>query len=189
MKIFTEVGFETYAATATAKFLSLPEVGGGQKFMFDEGAIAAVNLPAFLASTGYKNPEGPMGNFQSAFHTELQMFPWIMENPHHMTNFNLLMAAQRHSRSEWFNIAPAEKVLLDGYTGEGQSETLLVDIGGNTGNDLQAFRKQYPQARGKLVNQDLPQVIESQNDWEGVVPMKHDFFGPQPVKGMSFQTV
>jgi hypothetical protein len=125
-----------------------------------------------------------MGNFQAAFHTELQMFPWIMSNPEHMTNFNLLMAAQRHSRSEWFDVAPAEKVLLDGYIEGGESDALLVDIGGNTGNDLQAFKKRYPDFQGKLINQDLPPVIESQTSWDGIVPMIYDFFGPQPVKGI-----
>jgi hypothetical protein len=125
-----------------------------------------------------------MGNFQAAFHTDMQMFPWIMAHPEHMKNFNLLMAAQRHSRVDWFDVAPAEKVLLDGSSEADESDILLVDLGGNTGNDLQAFKMRYPLVKGKLVNQDLPQVIGSVKNWGDIVPMVHDFFAPQPLKGL-----
>lgn len=53
------------------------------------------------------------------------------------------------------------------------------------GQDLAKFLQKYPQSAGRLVLQDLPQVIQAV---EGTVPaaMKaepYDFFTPEPVRG------
>ena len=62
--------------------------------------------------------------------------------------------------------------------------TLLVDVGGGRGGDLAEFKKAFPKAEGKLVVQDLPQVIADITDLDGeIVRMPHDFFTAQPVKG------
>jgi hypothetical protein len=140
-------------------------------------------MPAFLSKTRYTNPEGPMGCFQSAFDTDLQMFPWLMTHPEHMVNFNDLMIGQRLTRVEWYSFVSAKELLLDGY----QDDTaLLVDIGGNRGGDLEGFKEQFPQVEKGLVLQDLPPVIDDITSLdESIVRMKHDFFTPQPVKGLA----
>ena len=148
---------------------------------FDEAAKACVHMPTFLSHTSYANPEGPMGCFQSAFSTSLQLFPWLMEHPDQMVNFNDLMIGQRLSRVEWYSFVPAETLILDGYH---EGTDLLVDIGGNRGGDLEGFKKQFPQVKSGLVLQDLPPVIDDIASLdEDIVRMKYDFFTPQPVKG------
>ena len=82
--------------------------------MFDEAARAVVHMPTFLAETGFKNPEGPTGNFRSAFKTDLQMFPWLMQHPEQMRNLNDLMVVQRRTRVEWFDMADAKSILWFG---------------------------------------------------------------------------
>ena len=85
IKIVDEVGYKTYAANARTKFLTLPSVTGSfkimsvlqpshlyaKKFRFDIAAKCIIHMPEFLSKTGFKNPVGPMGTFQSAFNTEL----------------------------------------------------------------------------------------------------------------------
>lgn len=180
--IFGEVRFETYTSTPISQILAVPSVGGGFKFMFDEGAVAAVHIPAFLTKTGFKNPEGAMGCFQSAFNTDLQMFPWLMQNPEQMGYFNDLMEGQRLTRIEWFDVAPAETVLLDTKVDNGSP--LIVDIGGNRGTDLEALKARFPTATGKFILQDLPPVIADIKELhEDIVRMPYDFFTPQPIIG------
>jgi hypothetical protein len=37
---------------------------------------------------------------------------------------------------------------------------LLVDIGGGTGRDIVEFQRRYPDLSGRLIQQELPSVIE-----------------------------
>lgn len=65
-----------------------------------------------------------------------------------------------------------------------KSEPLLVDVGGEIGHDLIAFKQKFPSLPGKLIVQDIPVVIEAVQDLpSGIEAMKHDFLTPQPVKG------
>ena len=55
------------------------------------------------------------------------------------------------------------------------------------GHDAARFLQKHPQAAGRLVLQDQKQVIEDATQrapLNGVEPMVHDFFTPQPVHGM-----
>jgi hypothetical protein len=89
---------------------------------------------------------------------------------------------------EWYDI---EGRLLKGFDSS-QSSTLLVDVGGGKGHDLNAFDaafgkppRNYP---GKLVLQDLPHVLDTIPDSDlasSISKMAHDFFVEQPVKGES----
>lgn len=58
---------------------------------------------------------------------------------------------------------------------------LFVDVGGGRGESLRTFRNDHPELNGRVVIEDLPKVVEGQ---EGVEVIAHDFFAPQPVKGM-----
>ena len=63
----------------------------------------------------------------------------------------------------------------------------LVDIGGGKGHDLQEVCGKYPDLPGKLVLQDVKDVIEEAEGSgldEKIVPMEHDFFTKQPITGM-----
>ena len=76
------------------------------------------------------------------------------------------------------------EVLLSGYKGGNDQSTLLVDIGGGRGHDLEAFKRANANAEGKLVLQDLPPVIDDIKELhEDIIKVKHDFFTSQPIKG------
>ena len=77
--------------------------------------------------------------------------------------------------------------LVDGAKTVGRA-VFLVDIGGGKGHDLQELHRKYPELPGKLVLQDLKDVIkgaEASGLDEKIITMEYDFFTPQPISGKS----
>lgn len=68
----------------------------------------------------------------------------------------------------------------------GNNDVMLVDMGGGQGQDISAFRRQLPNAPGRLILQDLPGAIAKAKT-KGLHPsiemMEHDFFTEQSIKG------
>ncbi|KAF6231715.1 hypothetical protein HO173_010017 [Letharia columbiana] len=179
-----ETGYETYVAGAVSKALAIPALSGGFKFLHDEGALCCNKMPEFLAQTDYKNPEGPMGVFQHAENTELQFFPWLMQNPAKINNFLTMLEGWRAGRAQWFEIFPIEESLFKGAKEEHHDSALLVDVAGGFGYDIQTFKDRFPDQTGRLVLQDQPSVIDNVIELHpDIVRMKYDFFTEQPVKG------
>lgn len=94
------------------------------------------------------------------------------------------MAARRKGRRSWFDIFPVEEHIGQESPGENTDVVLLVDVGGNLGHDLIKFGEKYPHIPGRLILQDLPQVVTDLHlSQERIEPMAYDFCNPQPVKG------
>ena len=92
---------------------------------------------------------------------------------------------------EWYDVEGS--LLADFDTSRGS--TLLVDVGGGKGHDLQAFHAAFGKPgwadQRMLVLQDLPHVVNAIPDGElpsSVLKMPHDFFTEQPVKGKCCRT-
>ena len=63
--------------------------------------------------------------------------------------------------------------------------TFLVDVGGGLGHDLEELKIKRPGICGRLVLQDKPEVIAQISKISDSIEITaHDFFTPQPVKGM-----
>lgn len=107
-------------------------------------------------------------------------FEWLANNKHHQTLFNSYMSSRRQGRPSWFDVYPIER-LLDASTSHPDS-AFLVDVGGNQGHDLAQFHQTYPSAPGKLILQDLPDVVSSVSV-PGIMAMGYSFLDPQPIKG------
>lgn len=63
---------------------------------------------------------------------------------------------------------------------------LLVDIGGSVCHDLVEFHRKWPQAPGRLVLQERPEVaarVRTASLNPSIEVMEHDFFTVQPVQG------
>ena len=147
---------------------------------------AHVGLRAFLAKTGYKNPTDPHhGAFQTGHGTQLHFFEKLEQDPKKAVEFNNHMAGYSLSRARWVDPGcfPVRDVL--GKPGP-DTGVLLVDVGGGSGHDLALFKKQHAELPGRVILQDLPSVIESCRSSlpAGIEAMAHDFFTPQPVKGI-----
>jgi hypothetical protein len=93
------------------------------------------------------------------------------------------MTVQRAGRGkEWFDYFPVESTISKAFPTEDNDAVLLVDIGGGVGHDLKAFNARFPTLPGRLVLQDLPQVIENITDLPDTIePLKYDMFTPQPL--------
>ncbi|KAI0126660.1 O-methyltransferase-domain-containing protein [Xylariales sp. AK1849] len=71
--------------------------------------------------------------------------------------------------------------LIDGADLDGP---LVVDVGGNIGNDISRFLAKHPDVpAGSLVLQDRPEALKIAKVDQKIKIMPHDFFTPQPVKG------
>lgn len=151
--------------------------------------------------------------FHLGHRTDVSLFEYVAANPPYGEIFNHHMGGYRLGRPSWVDpsVYPVQANLIDGFvppadstrtdedndTGGSAStaSTLLVDVGGNMGHDLEEFLHAFPSAPGRLVLQDRPAVIErvvaSTAGRSGIggqaasriEPMAHDFFREQPVVG------
>lgn len=83
---------------------------------------------------------------------------------------------------KWYSKVPVEEIL--GYPTD-HNAFLLVDVGGNIGNDLIGFHKAFPELSGRLVLEDLPGSVAKLDeiDLKPIEVVGYDFFTPQPIKG------
>ncbi len=94
------------------------------------------------------------------------------------------MTSFRDGRAEFLDIYLAEEALLQRMSTQHDGEAVfIVDVGGGRGHDLARFAATFPNATGRLILQDQPDVVAhpvAKNVFETTA---HDFFTPQPVKG------
>jgi hypothetical protein len=136
----------------------------------------------YFEAKGYKNPEDAYDSpFQFGANTKDHYFDWLYKHPEHLQVFNSVMTLGSAFRGEeWFEYYPIEEKLQVPADGP-----LIIDIGGGVGHDLIAFKKKFPQLPGKLVLEDLPQVVDKVKDTlpDGIEAKSYDMFQPQPIKG------
>lgn len=141
-----------------------------------------LNLSGWLDKNGFRCPKDPRAcPLQPAFQTDLSAFEWWGQKPEVLADFHALMTGQRSTRMSWVKWYPIRERLLHGL--ESDSAT-FVDVGGSNGHDSEDFLEGFPQPKGCIVLQDLPFVIDEVKGLDPrILPMKHVFFTPQPVKG------
>ncbi|KAJ5089581.1 hypothetical protein N7532_008265 [Penicillium argentinense] len=143
-------------------------------------------LPAQLKRTSYRNPSNGMDcGFQLGYDTPDHFFGFLKTHPVAAKQFDNHMSAYHQGRPSWMDVGfydVPRLVKMD----VGDKDALLVDVGGSVGHDLSEFRRKWPDASGRLVLQDLPEVLEqarSMSLHESIEIMEHDFITEQPVKG------
>ncbi|KAF2112764.1 S-adenosyl-L-methionine-dependent methyltransferase [Lophiotrema nucula] len=140
-------------------------------------------FPEYFASVGYKNPiEAANGPWQYTHKTTDDYFTWLKkQDPKYQSAFNVAMSLQNAVRGQqWFEYFPFEEKLKV----DSPDRAAFVDVGGNLGHDLRVFHEKHPTFPGKLILEDLPQVIADVKDLPSAIqPLAHDFFAPQPIKG------
>lgn len=139
----------------------------------------------FLQQNNWKNEVTLRSNPYTLVHNceGETMFEHLSKIPDRFTRFNDAMMPQDSGQAstgiypfaqELGNLASPDRVAI-------------VDVGGGRGHMLRWFRESAPQLKGKFILQDQANVI-AENGQEirehGIEPMVHDFFKPQPVKGM-----
>ncbi|GKZ36808.1 hypothetical protein AbraIFM66950_008040 [Aspergillus brasiliensis] len=144
------------------------------------------HLPDYFTKSHWTNPNSLTNTpFQSAISTEAHYFDYLATKPYFQSAFNTVMKSPlRRTGSPWFTLFPVLDKLH--ITHPSPTSVTLVDIGGNHGHDLLAFRSAFPDLPGRLILQDLPHVI-ADAELElpaGVIECQgYDFFTEQPIKG------
>lgn len=64
------------------------------------------------------------------------------------------------------------------------SEVVIVDVGGGKGQALEEIRKAHPGLKGRFVLQNLKGTVPEKVETAGIEIIEHNFFKPQPVKGL-----
>ena len=146
-------------------------------------------LPEFFKKANSGNPS--KSAFQMALSTDKNFFEFAKEDSVAVKQFANHMSVYRQGRPSWMDedFYPVKANLVDG-TDIKERDVLLVDIGGSTGHDLSEFHRKWSEIPGRLILQDLPEVVEQVKQigvHPVIEPMAHDFFTEQPVKGMHKQ--
>ena len=143
---------------------------------------------SFFKTTNYRNPSDIRdGLLQYAYKCKGQsFFEWGSANgtPPAAYQFGQMLTAWSENRQHWMDPGyyPVIERLAEGAKAD-KDAVLLVDVGGSNGHDLEQFHKKHPDVPGRLVLQDLPDIIAQAKPSAPIEATVHDFFTPQPVKG------
>ncbi|KAF5866541.1 hypothetical protein ETB97_011426 [Aspergillus alliaceus] len=146
---------------------------------------AAQNLPAYLAKIGYMEPTNANENNYTDIDPDgLTCFARLQNSSSYLETFIDHMEAATARKTPWTKVYDTAK-LLEGTKLEDGSP-FVVDLGGNTGTDISHVLVRHPDLpQGSLILQDLPEIISGLKVDSKITAMAHDFFLPQPVKGLA----
>lgn len=181
-RLAAEVARDQYVARKATYTLADPRIEGPMRFFHAVSNPAFQALPDFLKETGYKN-QAPTPAFQKGLDTDLGFFPWLKQHPDVLKDFQSLMGVPKEGNC--FDVIPLDPSSSSESNGDYQ-RPVLVDIGGNTGQQAAKVIVKYPGLAGRVVVQDRAETIKSAPAVKGVELMAHDFLSPQPVRGAKY---
>ncbi|CAI7656068.1 unnamed protein product [Penicillium bialowiezense] len=172
---------ETYIANAKTVAFTQPIGRDGLACIFDLTLPTLSKLPEYMRSHGYSSPkdytQSPM-----QWAVGQSQFEWLASHPEQQELFNSYMTSRREGKPMWFDVYPIERLL--GHAVPLEDTTFLVDVGGNRGHDLAKFRREHSHLPGRLVLQDLPDVVKGVSGCDtSIEVMAYSFLDPQPVQG------
>ncbi|KAL4891057.1 S-adenosyl-L-methionine-dependent methyltransferase [Aspergillus ambiguus] len=180
VKMVDEPHVDTFTANNVTRALSSPQ-GNSYIDCFHE-LVAPVfhRLPAFLARTNYANPSNPCNvAMQDAFGVEGDMWAFLKACPKYWEMFDRHMQMQRDVLTDWGRIGE----MISTRKNPRNDEVVFVDIGGGNGHECVRLQAACPGLVGRVILQDLPEVIGRALDIPGVELMEfyymrgvlHDF--------------
>ncbi|CZS78221.1 unnamed protein product [Fusarium graminearum] len=138
-------------------------------------------FPDHFKQANYQHPGLPDGPYQYAHNSSLPFFDWLVANPPYVNWFGSFMSVYRAGNPDWWEFYPVEERLAAGFD-KSKSDVLVVDVGGGRGHDLLSFSNGI-KSPGRLILQDLPEVIADVTETTAFESQAYDFFTPQPVHG------
>jgi hypothetical protein len=141
-------------------------------------------IPKYLHKNGYKNVSNPTDTvIQYSFDKPQQHFYQIFAaRPDLHVHFSTLMSLWSGGWTQFQTLYPVQEQLIDGFDPTAGG-AVLIDVGGNWGQQVLALKEAFPQLKGRLVVQDLYAVAAAPKDdprYAGIEWQAHDFFQPQP---------
>lgn len=149
-------------------------------------------MPEFFKKQGWKSQVTETNNLYTFAHSTpsgMTMWEYVDSFPDRLKNLNFAMMAQTQATMWTIGIFPFEEELKKVETSD--DTVLLVDIGGGRGQATLQIRAMCKDIKGRMILQDRKEVTDSLTVEElpGIELMAYDFFTPQPVKGMSIETL
>jgi len=182
--IFVETGPERYTSNHLSRILSTPP--NRAHFIFGATILGpgATSLGQYLETHNLTNPtdhhDAPL---QFAHKTSLDVWSYLKEDPMRSKIFNESM---RSSAILGAGAVPSFPFAAE-LKCDSEDQVLIVDVGGGKGQALESIRIAFPELKGRMILQDLPEVIEdakvSGHLPDSIEAMGVDFFKPQLVKG------
>lgn len=172
-----EAGPDRYVARRATHALADPCIASPMRFFHAVSNPSYQALPDHLRETGYRNQaSGSALQKGLGAGAEQGLFPWLRQHPDVARDFQNLMGAPREGNG--WNVVPLNASVSAAHQG-----LMLVDVGGNVGQQARLLVAQNPELAGRIVVQDREEIIKSAPKAKGVQLMAHDFFKPQPVQG------
>jgi demethylsterigmatocystin 6-O-methyltransferase len=145
-------------------------------------------LPEYLAETNYRTPNDPFHTaLQKGLKTDGDIMAFLGKNPEVAAATNKFLHDHRIAAPTWMDGSVPVKDFQLSAEDLNDGRVMLVDVGGGAGHQCFAFRKAFPQLKGKMVVQDVGFMInlidKTAASEAGIEAMVHDFYTPQPVKG------
>ncbi|PHH70435.1 hypothetical protein CDD82_7107 [Ophiocordyceps australis] len=177
-RLVAQVSRDHFVARRATHAFADPRIEGSMRFFHAVSTPAFHVMPDHLKEVGYRN-ESQTCAFQKALDTELGMFPWLKQSPDLLKDFQSLMGVPKEGNC-------LDVITLDSSVSSQHSGPVLVDVGGNTGQQAGRFLAKHPELAGRIVVQDRQEAIKNASDVKGCQFMAHDFFTPQPIKGAKY---
>ncbi|PHH66063.1 hypothetical protein CDD81_588 [Ophiocordyceps australis] len=177
-RLVAQVAPDQFTAQQTTHTLADPRIQGPMRFFHAVSNPAFHALPDFLQETGYQNKSETCA-FQRGLKTDLGLFPWLKQHPDLLKDFQSLMGVPKEGNC--LNV-----ISLDASVSSEHRGPILVDIGGNTGQQAGNILAKHPELAGRVVVQDREEAVKNASDIKGCQFMAHDFFKPQPIKGAKY---
>ncbi|CAG8108135.1 unnamed protein product [Penicillium olsonii] len=177
----TSSEFQVYKANEKTAAMAQPAGRDGVPCIYDLTLPTLEKLPQYLRTHGFSNPDD-YNNSPMQWAVGQSQFEWLADHKDHQSSFNSYMASRRQHRPMWFNFYPVQRLMGDATPFH--DTVFIVDVGGNQGHDLSKFSEKYKHLPGKLILQDLPQIVSGVSGRElGIEVMPYNFMDPQPVQG------
>ncbi|RYP50589.1 hypothetical protein DL768_003934 [Monosporascus sp. mg162] len=191
LDMISQIENDTWQSSNVTQILSNDYHANVLRFSQKITAPASLSLPEWLQSNGYKDPTGLTPTaWGSAFHTDQHPYSWLADNPWALELALAHMRIQREGRPLFFDALDFEKRFAQDTT---SSTVLFVDIGGSTGSQSLTFRQRYPSLPGRVIVQDRPEIVQRAKatlaSSANIEAEEYDIFTPEPVKGMTDQSV
>lgn len=186
---FKEVSQNTYAHTKHSELYADDITGDIQLCIMNEQWLPVFSrLSEYFADRPLTNPDDPLHQPICWAHN-MDGSNWIevlARKPENMAVFAKMMG------SAW-DFAPAvgiypfgEELKAASDQAMAEDKPFMVDIGSSAGDTMKTIRQHFPELKGKMIVQDIPQVIHhipAGHLPPGIEPQVHDFWTPQPIKG------
>ena len=163
------------------------------KQMYDFLGQGVYSMPRFLESVRYQNPtDHDNGAFQCGHHTTLGFWEYLKEDPERMKLFNSGMKSLATVGDAARSAGPFPFDEELGMREVRETDVLIVDVGGGRGQALEAVKATYPGLKGRMILQDVHDVIEDAKAGglpSFIEPMAASFFESQPIKGKQLEVL